>query len=102
MANLKIEMFHQNRIDLNKEIPNHPELVEFLQNHPVDAYEVRMAEIARYVEVVLHGDYYPADFDHLSGVLCEKLIAKRTGLVFPRDPALVAIVDDSDEPKIIH
>ncbi len=99
MGNKHIVMFSADQIALHKEIPHHPTLVERLQNHPADEYEVRLAEIANYCNIVLHGDYTPDDLDKLCGVLADKLRVKRLGLAFPQDPALVSI---TDEPKIIH
>lgn len=77
----KLEMFHQNRIDLQREVPHHPDLVEHLQNHPSDEFEVRLAEIGLYCEVYLEGSYTPSDLDHLCGILYKKLVAKRTGII---------------------
>ena len=74
-------MFHQNRIDLSQEVKNHPELVELLNNHPADEFEIRLAEIAAYVDVVLHGDYTPDDLDKLCWVLHKKLMEKRSPIV---------------------
>lgn len=74
-------MFHQNRIDLQKEITQHPELQARLQNHPADEFEIRLAEIAAYCNIVLHGDYLQLDLDNLCGILCKKLYEKRTMII---------------------
>jgi len=77
---VRMEMFHQNRIDLDREIAgHHPELQKLLANHGSDEFEIRIAEIARYCDVILHGDYLPADLDRLCGILRNKLWEKRIG-----------------------
>ncbi len=81
MAHHKIEMFHQNRIDLDREIQKHPELIEVLKNQEANEVEMRIAVIAMYCDVVLHGDYTPLDLDDLCGVLYKKLIEKRVPLI---------------------
>lgn len=80
----RLEFMHPNLIDLQRELHNHPELVERLQNHSVDDFELRMAEIATYCNVILDGDYVQADFDNLAGILVKKLIQMRTPLIFPQ------------------
>jgi len=77
----KLDFFHQNRIDLQKEIPHHPTLVERLQAHPVDEYEIRLAEVGLYCEVYLDGEYTPAELDHLCGILYKKLVTMRSGII---------------------
>ena len=77
------EMFSDARIALHQEIRNHPELIKRLNNHPVDEFEVRMAEVCNYCEVILHGDYLPSDFDNIADICVKKLVAMRTPLIFP-------------------
>lgn len=74
------QMFSEQRNDLAREIPKHPELVELLQKHPQEEFEMLLAEIACYCEVVLKGDYMPEDLDNLCGILYRKLQFKRTGI----------------------
>lgn len=81
MGRVVIEMFHEDRIALDREIQNHPALMERLVNHPADEFEMRLAEIAAYCEVVLHGDYLAKDLDHLCGVLVKKLRAKSSPII---------------------
>ena len=81
MGRVRIEMFHQNRIDLDREVRAHPVLMELLANQPSDEFEMRLAQIASYCEVLLHGDYLPSDLDHLCGILYKKLVGKRTPLI---------------------
>ena len=77
----RIEMFHQNRVDLNQEIKKHPDLMELLANHPQDEFEILLAETATYCDVVLHGDYMQSDLDRLCGILRTKLWEKRLPLM---------------------
>ena len=84
MANLvisRLEFFSESRIDLQKEIPNHPELVSRLQNHPAGEFEVRLAEIASYVGLVLDGDYTPEDLDNICEICRHKLWKKRSPII---------------------
>lgn len=75
------KMFHQNRIDLQLEIKNHPILVELLQNHPQAEFEILLAEVARYCNVILHGDYLQSDIDELCGYLTKRLVDQRSLII---------------------
>lgn len=76
------QMFDEARIDLNIEVRKHPKLVDLLQKHPQDEFEMLLAEIACYCEVALDGDYTPDELSNLCKILCRKLQYKRTGIVF--------------------
>lgn len=78
--NRKLEFFPQSFMDLQRELPNHPELVEHLQNHPADELELRLAEIASYCGVVLDGSYLPEELHKLAEILVKRLIAGRGGV----------------------
>ena len=80
------QIFSQRRLDLAQEVPKHPELVELLQKHPQEEFEILLAEVACYCEVMLDGDYTPADLDNICKICYEKLVLKRTGIKFARDP----------------
>lgn len=77
----QLDFFHQNRIDLDREIHNHPELLESLVNQEANEFEMRVAVIAMYCEVILHGDYLPSDLDKLCGILYKKLVEKRVPII---------------------
>lgn len=64
-------------IALQREIPKHPKLVALLNNHAVADWEVRLAEVANYCEIVLDGDYLPEDIEKLAGILEKRLIERR-------------------------
>jgi hypothetical protein len=81
MGKIVIEMFHENRIALDREILEHPKLMELLKNQPHDEFEMRLAQIAAYCSVVLHGDYLQKDLDDLCGVLHKKLYEKRSLII---------------------
>ncbi len=76
-----IEYFPQNYQDLNREIVNHPKLLELLQKHPPNEFELRLAEIAAYCDVVLDGQYFPSELDKLAGILVKKLVEKRVPII---------------------
>lgn len=71
-------LFSEPRIALNREVANHPELMELLQKHPANEFEIRLAEIASYCEVILDGVYSQMELDKLCDILYKKLIQKRT------------------------
>lgn len=64
-------------IQLNRETQNHPKLQALLANHPSTEWEVKMAEIALYCEVIVDGDYMPEQMVQLAGILLRKLIERR-------------------------
>lgn len=72
-----LNIWPQELIELNQEILNHPKLQERLANHPVAEWEIKMAEIALYCEVIVDGDYLPEDMQRLAGILYRKLIERR-------------------------
>lgn len=81
----QLEFFHQNRVDLQKEVNRHPELLQILEEQEYrgkeDDWEVQLAEIATYCEVMLDGNYMPHELDHLCGILYKKLIEKRVPII---------------------
>jgi len=74
-------MFPQEMIDLQREIKMHPELVELLQNHPVDELEIRIAQICAYVAVALDGHYLESDLANICKICHKRLVEKRTNLI---------------------
>lgn len=80
MAYIK-EYFSEEYIQLQKEIANHPTLVDILSNQPNPTLEVRLAEVATYCEVILNGDYLPVELQRLATLLTARLIKKRNDSV---------------------
>ena len=80
--------FSQHRVDLAQEVKKHPVLLELLNNHPQEEFEILIAEISSYCEVVLDGDYTSLDLDGLCKVLYDKLVFKRVGIQVVRDPTV--------------
>lgn len=76
-----LEYFPEAQIQLQEEIFQHPELCRLLQNHPPQEKEMRLAEIATYCGIILHGVYSPEDIEELCKTLLKKLIEKRTQLI---------------------
>ena len=58
---VRIDMFPEEWIALNKELQNHPVLIELIQKHLQSEFEVILAEIATYCEVILDGVYTRED-----------------------------------------
>lgn len=79
--NIIIQQFPESFIALNRELQYHPTLVEFLQKHPANEFELRMAEIAAYCSVALDGQYTPGDMDGLAKILLKRLQERREGRV---------------------
>ena len=75
------EYFPQERIDLDREVKNHPDLMELLVQQEANEFEVRLVVIASYCEVLLHGDYLQDRLTSLCGELRKKLLKKRTGII---------------------
>lgn len=72
-----INIWPEELIQLNRETLNHPKLMERLANHPSGEWEIKIAEIALYCEVILDGHYLPEDMIRIASVLLKRLIAKR-------------------------
>lgn len=66
-------------LDLQRELfnPAHAELVSRLERHPVDDIELKFAEIATYLDIILDGDYTNEDFMRLAKIFTAKLQTKR-------------------------
>ena len=80
---MHIVLFDPHRIALQEELRNHPELCELIAKHPADQFEVRLAEIAAYCEVLLDGYYTEEELSNLCGILTNRLIERRTQIVLP-------------------
>lgn len=78
-----LEFFPESRIALSREIQYHPALLALLQNHAQAEFEIIIAEIAAYCEVVLDGIYTQESIDKLCDILYWKLREKRTGIILP-------------------
>jgi hypothetical protein len=78
---LTVQIFDQEIIDLNIEIGEHPALMDKLQDQPANEFEIRLAVIATYCDVVLNAVYTPEDIRRLCTLLTDKLRAKRGGLI---------------------
>jgi len=82
---MKLEFFSESRIQLDREIKNHPELIRLLENHPANEFEIRLAEVAAYCGILLDGDYLPFELNDLCELCYWKLRQKRegTGIILP-------------------
>lgn len=76
----ELVFFDERRIELNKEIQNHPELCDILASQDDREFELLLVQVATYCDVVLDGDYMPQELDRLCGILTDKLRAKRAGI----------------------
>jgi hypothetical protein len=64
-------------INLQREIQHHPKLQERLANHPMAEWEVKLAEICLYCEVIVDGTYMPEEIENLADILYKKLLLRR-------------------------
>jgi len=76
-------MFPEVRIELGRETRHHPKLLELLSTYDPNEFEMQVAEIASYCDVMVHGDYLSQEVDHLCKILIEKLKAKRQIIILP-------------------
>lgn len=72
-----INIFPEEFIQLNREILNHPDLQVRLANHPAGEWEIKIAEIALFCDVIVNGDYLPEEMTNLAGILTKRLIERR-------------------------
>jgi len=72
-----LNIFPDEFIRLNEEIARHPRLQKKLAEFPAEEWEVRLAAIAYYCEVLMDGDYMPEDISKLCGILLNRLILMR-------------------------
>jgi hypothetical protein len=76
--------FPQQILDLQKEIQQHPPLVEIISLNQQYNFEVLLGHVAAYVDMVLDGVYTPPEMLRLSEILIGKLQDKRAGHVIIR------------------
>ena len=74
--------FGENKIALSREAIQHPQLMDILAKYTPDEFELQLAEIAAYCEIVLDDIYVASDLEHLCGILTKRLITKRVGIIF--------------------
>lgn len=79
----QLNYFPESYIALNQELNNHPELCALLAKHPPQEFEIRLAEIATYCEVVLDGTYTPDDLEKIAHILWKRLREKSTLIILP-------------------
>ena len=79
----ELVMFPDELQELNEELLHHPELQELLQQQPGTEFEVRLATIAAYCEVILDDLYSPEDLLKIAKLCKNKLYQKRNkGIIF--------------------
>lgn len=63
---LKIDLFSPEKIALLKEVNKNPELCEnCMEYRDADDWGLMLGEIAAYCNVVMDGEYYPAELDKI-------------------------------------
>lgn len=75
--------FSDARLELQKELAHqdHEELWHLVSNHPPQEFELRLAEIATYCELILDDYYSQEDLDKICDILTKRLRDKRGALV---------------------
>jgi hypothetical protein len=72
--------FSPAQLALNAEAQKHPRLMEYMQKHQGADFEVKLAEIARYVGLTLDGTYDKQDIDNICDI-CITELKKRSTLI---------------------
>lgn len=80
-----LDYFSDARLELQKEVMQHPDLMPLLAKHPASEFELRIAEIACYCEIVLDGAYSQQEIDKLCEILTKRLRAKRMGIIIVQE-----------------
>lgn len=80
-----LEYFPESRLQLAQEVKKHPDLMEKIQKHPQDEFELILAEIATYCEILLDGYYTQEDLDGLCEILYWKLRNKRSPVIIVKN-----------------
>lgn len=75
------QYFPEEFLELQREITNHPTLMEFLSKHPPNEFEVRMAEVAAYCGIILDDVYCEKDLIKLADTCTKKLKEARVELI---------------------
>lgn len=80
-----LEMFGENKIALAIELRDyHHELTQLIRaKHGVCEWELVLAEVAAYCEIILDGTYTPEELEKLCGILRDRLVLERLDLKFP-------------------
>lgn len=73
----KLEFFSPERIALNGEVREHPELMILLGKYKADDFEGKIGEIAAYCNIALDGLYTPRELDKVCEMCLWKLREKR-------------------------
>lgn len=68
---------------LNKEVLNHPQLMEYLRNKPAHEMEIRLAQIAEYCGLALDGIYDGKDIDNICALCLAELKSRSTQIILP-------------------
>jgi len=79
------KLFGENKIAFAKELrEHHPELSKLIvSKHGVDNFELQLAEVSAYFEIILDGTYTEVELEKLCGILLTKLLQSRTPYIFP-------------------
>ncbi len=76
-------MFSPVRTALNREIINHPTLMEKLRQQPTAEFEIRLASIAAYCGIALDGEYRQGDIDKICALCLEELKKRSMQIILP-------------------
>lgn len=77
-------VYSRERMELTKEIQNHPRLLENIAADNATDWADVLASTAAYCDILLDGLYNEADQDRLAAILYDKLRAKRYAIILPR------------------
>lgn len=79
-----LSFFPPEIIELNREIANHPDLMEKLYDlGPNSDWLVKLLRVATWCKIAMHGDYNEEDIRKIAIMCTHRLIESRTVMVHP-------------------
>lgn len=75
---MHLVFFEQELLDLQQELSFHPELLQILAEQPDKDIYISISEIAKYLGIILHGDYTKQDILKICSDMTVDLQKKRT------------------------
>lgn len=96
---MNYELFPTEIIELQREIQNHPFLIEVLNELEADDWTMRLACIAAYCEIILDGVYNRTEILILCDTLTRRLKEKRVLVINTTEVGTITAVPSLDPPS---
>lgn len=75
--------FSPERIALQRELVQHPDLAKKLANCEHPDFETNLCEIASWFGIIVDGAYMPEELDKLAEILTKRLYERRSMIILP-------------------